>query len=296
MKNLLFIGIALIFSNLLQAQSVTPSVISSAGTFLSAGGYTLSQTIGEMSAVSTLGPVGGYILTQGFQQTENASTGTLTVKIKVFLEGPYSGGGVMSSSLSTLAPGVFPLAQPFNNAPWNYAGTETIAVVPASTTDWVLIEAHANSTTTLPLAQKAAILKSDGTVWDIDGTQGIKMSGLTSGSTYYFVVRSRNHIAVMSSVGIVVPNALNYDFTTAATQAFGTNQQAAVSGGFALFVGDLNASGIISVTDYNYYALAPSGTGVYSLRDLNYDKLVTVADFNKYKTNASRIGIPQIRY
>lgn len=53
--------------NVLLAQSLSPTVISTAGHFSSAGGYSLSGTIGEL-AITTLDPGGSYILTQGFQQ------------------------------------------------------------------------------------------------------------------------------------------------------------------------------------------------------------------------------------
>ena len=50
-----------------QNYSLTPTVISTAGHFNSAGGYSLSGTLGEL-AVTTLDPGGSFILTQGFQQ------------------------------------------------------------------------------------------------------------------------------------------------------------------------------------------------------------------------------------
>ncbi len=49
------------------AQSLSPTVISPAGRFASVGGYTLSETVGEMTMVETYS-AGGSILTQGFQQ------------------------------------------------------------------------------------------------------------------------------------------------------------------------------------------------------------------------------------
>ena len=50
-----------------QTYTLTPTVISTAGHYNSAGGYSLSGTVGEL-AVTTLDPDGSYILTQGFQQ------------------------------------------------------------------------------------------------------------------------------------------------------------------------------------------------------------------------------------
>ena len=35
---------------------------------------------------------------------------------------------------------VIPLTQPYNGAPWNYTGTESVATIPAGVVDWVLPE------------------------------------------------------------------------------------------------------------------------------------------------------------
>jgi hypothetical protein len=67
-KSLLFmILVAGITSLYAQNYELTPTVISTAGNYGTAGGYSLSYTIGEL-AVLTLDPDGSFILTQGFQQ------------------------------------------------------------------------------------------------------------------------------------------------------------------------------------------------------------------------------------
>ena len=53
----------------LSAQSLSPTVIASGGTYATSGVGSLSYTVGEMSAVSTLSTTGS-ILTQGFQQAD----------------------------------------------------------------------------------------------------------------------------------------------------------------------------------------------------------------------------------
>ena len=49
------------------------------------------------------------------------------IHLSVFLEGPFNGTD-MNADLAGLPD--FPLAQPFNTAPWNYAGTESVLSVP----------------------------------------------------------------------------------------------------------------------------------------------------------------------
>jgi hypothetical protein len=51
------------------AQSVSPSVIASGGTYATSTSGSLSYTVGELSAVTTLSS-GASILTQGFQQAD----------------------------------------------------------------------------------------------------------------------------------------------------------------------------------------------------------------------------------
>ena len=58
--------LAIAFS--LSAQQLTRTVVSSGGSYLSVGGYTLSATVGEI-AVTTLRSE-NHILTQGFQQPD----------------------------------------------------------------------------------------------------------------------------------------------------------------------------------------------------------------------------------
>jgi hypothetical protein len=56
----------------------------------------------------------------------------LLADLKVFLEGPYSGGS-MSTTLN--AGGYLPLSQPFNTSPWNYNGPESVTGIPAGVVD-----------------------------------------------------------------------------------------------------------------------------------------------------------------
>jgi len=55
------------------AQSISPQVIASTGTFAAAGGYSLSYTLGE-PATATL-TTSSSIITQGFQQPNDVIRG-----------------------------------------------------------------------------------------------------------------------------------------------------------------------------------------------------------------------------
>ncbi len=61
---------------------------------------------------------------------------TVQLNIKVFIEGPYH-NGQMTPFLNVL--GHLPTSQPYNTAPWNYLGTESVTSLPSSyIVDWVL--------------------------------------------------------------------------------------------------------------------------------------------------------------
>jgi len=74
MKKNLFIFILLLHATFINGQTLSPSVLSASGAFYSAGGYLLSQTVGELAMVQTF-TSGNSILTQGFQQPEPILTG-----------------------------------------------------------------------------------------------------------------------------------------------------------------------------------------------------------------------------
>ncbi|OWY20129.1 hypothetical protein C7N43_23130 [Sphingobacteriales bacterium UPWRP_1] len=272
-----------------QAQSLTPQVVASGGGYAQGGGYSLSYTIGE-PVTATL-TSGSNILTQGFHQPDFQNIVKLLAK--VYLEGAFNGAN-MNTTLSTLP--AFPLTQPYNTAPWNYNGAEGVATLPANVVDWLYVELRDATFAPVAGGKRAVFLLSDGTLRDVDGTPGASFLGAVPGN-YYVIVRHRNHLAVMSASQVGLPNASVYDFTTAAAQAFGVNQQKALTGGvFGLYAADFDANGVITVADFNFYANTGSQTNVYNDADANLDKQITVSDFNLYQPNASVIGIQQVRY
>ncbi len=65
------------------AQSLSPMVVSPAGSFNSNGGYSLSQTVGEMTMVQTFTTVSA-ILTQGFQQPAATGVGVSELQNELY--------------------------------------------------------------------------------------------------------------------------------------------------------------------------------------------------------------------
>jgi len=172
----------------------------------------------------------------------NFTTPTAVVaNLKVFLQGPYSGGS-MSTALNNQ--GLIPLTQPYSGAPWNYPGTERIASVPSGVVDWVLVELRTGTSASTKVAARAALLKSDGSVVGLDGTSPVGFS-VASGS-YYIVIHHRNHLAVMSANSVALSGSSSlYDFTTSQAQAYGGGMKDLGGGSYGMWAGDVTGDGQI---------------------------------------------------
>lgn len=202
-----------------------------------------------------------------------------TAKLKVFLQGPFTPGtGTMSLTLNTSR--YIPLSQPYSAAPWNYNGTESVESIPAEVTDWVLLELRSNLTT--QVSRRAAFLKFDGSIVALDGVSSVDFPGVTPGS-YYVVIRHRNHLAVMSATAIPLSsNSALYDFTTAQTQAYGTNPMKDLGGVYGLYAGNGNGDGFISASDKNIIWFPQNGFSGYLKGDFNLNGFVTAGDKNLF--------------
>jgi hypothetical protein len=197
-------------------------------------------------------------------------------KIKVFLQGAYNGNS-MNTDLANA--GVIPLQQPYNKSPWNYNGTENVTNIPAGTVDWLLLELRTGTDPTTLIDRSAGFLKSDGRVFDTDGTEGVKFDNMTHGN-YYLVVRHRNHLAIMSSNLIFLSEATQqYDFTSSLSNSYGQDVVADLGNGvYGMYAGDGDANGVINVLDYGTVANNIFSKG-YLQADLNLNQLVNVLDY-----------------
>jgi hypothetical protein len=198
----------------------------------------------------------------------------IVVDTKVFLEGCYNGGGTMRTSLN--AAHLIPLTQPYNLAPWSYPGTESVSSIPPDVVDWVLVQLRSSPATVVKT--RAAFLKSNGMVVDLDGTGVVKFAG-SPATTYYIVVMHRNHLSVMTALEPALSGTGSlYDFTTAQTQAYGTNPMVDLGGGkYGIISGDANGDGIVDATDRSDAWNDRLQTG-YKHSDVNLDGIVDASD------------------
>ncbi len=266
------------------------------GTATSVTATGLSLSIGQTYYISVYSENGA-----GLQSAIVSTDGQLVissapyqvVEFEFFLEGDFDAAtGLMRTDLNDA--GLVDLSQPYDTAPWNYSGSESVGSLPTNVVDWVLIEARAESDTSL-VESRAALLTNTGEVVDIDGDTGVKFYDVVYGSDYFFVVRHRNHLAVLSSGTTSIPASSPIDMSDPAN-VMGGQLVSVGSGEHALYTGDMDANGLITVQDLNLYLIQSSQVSTYTEGDCNMDGNVTVADFNLYLPNGSLIGHEVVRY
>jgi hypothetical protein len=210
-------------------------------------------------------------------------TNGINVSLKAMLEGPFSG-----TTMTTTINGILPTSQPYNTAPWNYSGTESVTTMPPNVVDWVLVEIRdattaSNATTATRIARQAALLLSNGNIVSTNGTSPLF---ITSSVSYglYAVIHQRNHLSIMSANAIVPAGVtFTYDFTTASGQAYGTNSQKQLSTNiWGLFAGDVNANGTVGTEDMIPAWQSNAGKTGYYPADLNLDKEVNNRDKDSF--------------
>lgn len=197
----------------------------------------------------------------------------LSANIKVFLEGPFASGS-MTTSLNS--GGNIPLAQPYSGAPWSYNGTESVAGIPSGVVDWVLLELR--STTTTQVARRAAFLRSNGSLVDLNGTSNVSFPGVPAGN-YYLVIYHRNHLPIMTANPVQVSNNPTlFDLSTGQGQAFGTNAMKDLGGGvYGLYTADTDGSGTVNASDRSNTWNQRNLSGYYGT-DVDLSGTVNAAD------------------
>jgi len=197
-----------------------------------------------------------------------------TLNLKAMLEGPFNGSEMM--------PGMsldFPLTQPFNTAPWNYVGSESVDNLPNSNVvDWILVELRdATSPTTATGAtmvdRQAAFILNDGTITAMDGASPIQMPA-TINNNLYVVLWHHNHIGVLSNYPVVeISGVYSYDFTIGMDQAYGgtSGHKELAPGIWGMRGGDSNHDGLINEIDLAAFWQFEAGRSGYLEFDFNCD-------------------------
>ena len=254
MKTLIVI-LTIIFCqyNYSNSQSLSPHVLATAGGYFAAGGSSLSWTMGE--TFNTTLQNGNVILTQGQQQPYVQLT---ILNLKVYLQGYYLGGGLMSNCLNITGVSANPLDADF----------VTISAMDAAPPH-NLVEAQVGT------------LKTNG---DVTVTFG---PVVIPNTLYYVKVNHRNSIETWSKNPVLLTASTTYSFASAVTQAAGDNEATTFDALFAaIYCGDINQSLSVDATDF--LVLDPSiqnGDFGYFVGDINGTGSVDASDFLKLDPN-----------
>jgi len=244
------------------------------------------------SGITTPGP-----LAVGDISSPMAVLLALTVNLKEFLEGPFTG-----TEMTTLlnSGGILPLAQPYNVAPWNYSGSESVASIPnANVVDWVIVELRDAASAPLAtvgtrIARQAGFVLKNGQIVGLNGSSPLQFN-VTVANQLFAIVWYKNHLGVMSSVGLTnVGGTYTYDFTTSAAQVYGgaPGHKQIGSGIWGMISGDGDGNGTVNTTDKTPVWSSNSGKAGYLASDFNLDRQTNNKDKNeKWYPNLSKVSL-----
>ncbi len=187
---------------------------------------------------------------------DTLARGTLTVNLKLFIEGYYVGLGMMRS------------VQFYQDGISSVTDVENITV-----------ELH-NATAPFGFVTSAtAMLKTNGTVTCSFPTVSV--------GSYFIVVKSGNGIPTWSfNPQSLSTTPLTYDFSNAANKAFGNNMKNLGSGVFGLYSGDINQDEFIDASDYSQWETDSNAfTFGIKVTDCNGDGIVDSADYSVWEGN-----------
>jgi|GEM_PF-2511419 len=261
-----------------------------------------TATAGSTTYIFT--PAGNECATQGSLTVVVNSCGLppTDVEMKVLLEGNYMNGTSMMHDMMVQT-GVVPLTQPYGAAPWNFTASVTAPALPATAVDWVMIDAlvgtpQLTGTKGLTVVEsQVGFLLQNGDIVDENGNSGLRFTTLTHGTDYYFIIRHRNHLDVLTANSIAAAPLVAYDFTTSDTQAFGIEQLKPMTDGkYVMWAGDYNVDAVVQNTDYDDWITDPSIVNMYKLTDGNLDGVVQTTDYDTWFLNKAKIGTLETQY
>ena len=236
--------------------------------FVDADGDTYGSTATASVCSGLTTPV-GYSLTSDdcddtdalFNPTNPCPPTNSIVNLTLFVQGYYLGGSTMNSVKLNQWDGVTPATAP--------SATEV---------EDLTVELH-DAITYATLHTTTATLNTDGTL-------SASFAGAPSGS-FYIAVKGSNLVQTWSATAQTVGAVpLSYDFSGAASQAYGDNMTEIESGVFAMYQGELVVDDLVDQQDYTVWegSFLNGDFGVQPT-DLNGDGLVDQQDYTIWEGN-----------
>ncbi|HNK67178.1 MAG: hypothetical protein JST41_05135 [Bacteroidetes bacterium] len=191
-------------------------------------------------------------IVDGCLNTGNA----VAADIKVLLEGPYQGAGMMDDALRTAS--LVPGAEPYTTLGFTQTGgggevlgAGVLDVVGNNAiVDWVLVELRNAQSPAQVVATRCGLLQRDGDIVSVDGMGSLILPAVPG--SYHVAVRHRNHFGVMTASPVVLSGSSTaIDFTQTGTATWGTDARKNFGGGlWGLWSGNTRRDGNISLLKY----------------------------------------------
>jgi hypothetical protein len=251
------IGAVSSYSSSGNAGGVWKSTNESVATINSVSGLLTSLSVG----VTTI----RYIVSSSYCGSDTASIEihinncNTVVNVKAFIQGFYEGDNLMRAGLLN----------------------SEIAGATSLQADSITIEIRSAVSGNLVENPVMTILNTDGTATAVfPHLEGTK----------YIVLKHRNSIEIWSADPVSMSSVVNYDFSNAATKAYGDNMVDVGGGVFAMWSGDLNQDGAIESADYTMIEndILSILFGYY-VSDLTGDGVVESADYTLMENNVLNI-------
>lgn len=178
---------------------------------------------------------------------------------------------------------------------WNWASNFEVTVNPPAVilNLTTFIEGFYNSTSNSMISDSARVYLRNSTspylvvdsaiaVLDPSGNASFSFTNAVNGTPYYISVKHRNSLETWSSTTpSFTANSLSYNFTTAATQAYGGNLKQIDTAPlvYGIFSGDENQDGFVNLSDIvDILNNANAFVNGYVLTDINGDNLTDLND------------------
>ena len=214
---------------------------------------------------------------------ESLESAGVILSLDAFLEGPFD----IANMSTDLNPSFIPNNQPYNTAPWSYAGTESIGALPnGDVVDWILVELRetvGGAATAIPgtrIARQAGFILRDGSIVATDGISSL-IFGVTVTNNLYAIIWHRNHLGIMSAVPLTFGGGLySYDFTTSASQAYLSGQINLGGDNYGMYSGDADGNGEVHQDDVDFRWAGEAGGSGYFGGDMDMNSQVNNKDKN----------------
>ncbi len=244
------------------------------------GNYAWNTSATTQSITVTPTMNSSYTVTDGLNcltDVFNVKLKNIPIAMKVFLEGAYSDGN-MRTDLSNTIPLTEPFAGLSNFIHQNGGGGESTTrniITNNAIVDWVFIELTSPTTPSV-IYTRSALLKSNGSIVDVDGVSVLRFPELIEGD-YTVTIKHRNHLKIKTNTTISLKTSGNtLDFTNNTLPITGA-LKTVTTGVYALYAGDVNADGTINAADRSNAWNVRNSTG-YNQNDCSMNGIVDATD------------------